>query len=409
MHESSSDTGKMSRPHRLRVLLVSTSFPSRPGDVSGIFVRRLADALSESVSLEVLTPCGREVFASDAAYPVHCFRYAPRAWQALTHRPGGIPAALKRRPAYGFVLFLMLLSLFMAVYRRAGKVDVIHANWSLTGLICGLAGRLRGCPVITTLRGSDVARLETSRPTRLLTAWTLKLSHHTVAVSSAMTDELRARFPQSAARLSHIPNGVDDVLRSLPLPEAADTLKIAAVGNLIPGKAVHELLRALAGCDGSLSMETTVVGDGPERESLEALACDLGLPGKVRFAGNLPPHAVAAVLGESDVFVLTSHSEGRPNVVVEAMAAGRAIVATALPGVCELLEHERNGLVFDPGDTDELAAYLQRLAVDPALRLRLGRAARQTVAEQGLTWQSTAERYHVLYRQSRGLDPACVD
>ena len=359
--------------------------------------------------LEALTPCGREAFASDAAYPVRCFRYAPRAWQGLTHSPGGIPAALKRHPAYVFVLFLMLLSLFISVYRRAGSVDVIHANWSLTGLICALAGRLRGCPVVTTLRGSDVGRLESSRLTRLLTAWTLRLSHHTVAVSSAMLDELRARFPPYAHRMSHIPNGVDDVLCALPWPEVGDTLRIATVGNLIPGKAVHDLLRAIAECGGSFGAETTIVGDGPERERLEALARELDLFCDMRFMGSVPPQAVAAVLGESDVFVLTSHSEGRPNVVVEAMAAGRAIVATALPGVCELLEHEHNGLLFEPGDTAALAAHLRRLAIDPALRLRLGRAARKTIADRGLSWQSSARLYDELYRRSRGLDPICVD
>ena len=409
MHKQSRDTEIDSHPRRLRVLLVSTSFPLRSGEVSGIFVRRLADALSDRVMLEVLTPCGREGFVSDATYPVHCFRYAPRAWQGLTHSPGGIPAALKRRPAYGFVLLLMLLSLFMSVYRRAGRIDVIHANWSLTGLICALAGRLRGCPVITTLRGSDVARLESSRLTRLLTAWTISLSHHTVTVSSAMLDELRARFPLSALHTSHIPNGADDALCALPWPEVGNTLRITTIGNLIPGKAVHDLLQALAECGGAFGVETTIVGDGPERERLEALARELGLSCKVRFMGIVPPAAVVGALGESDVFVLTSHAEGRPNVVVEAMAAGRAIVATALPGVCELLEHEHNGLLFEPGDTAALAAHLRRLAIDPALRLRLGRAARKTIADRGLSWQSSARLYDELYCRSRGLDPICAD
>lgn len=403
----STDTGHLTTP--LRVLMVTTSFPINSGDVSGIFVSRLADALSERVALEVLTPCGSGAFAPDASYPVHCFRYAPRTWQALTHSPGGIPAAIKRQPAYTLLLPVMLSITFLAVFRRARQVDVIHANWSLTGLICGLAGRLRGCPVITTLRGSDVSRLENSRLIRLLTAWTLKLSHHTVTVSSTMKDEIRTLFPKLASCLSHIPNGVDDSLFALPMPKGNDTLKITTVGNLIPGKAIHELLHAVASYDGPLGMRTTIVGDGPERERLETLAQSLGLAGKVQFTGTLPPQAVAAVLGETDIFVLTSHSEGRPNVVVEAMAAGRAVVATALPGVRELLEHESNGLLFNPGDTVALTDHLRHLANDPALRLHLGDAARQTVVELGLTWQSCAKNYHALYRQNGGSNPACAD
>jgi len=398
-----------SYPQRLRVLLVSTSFPTRPEDISGIFVQRLADTLAQVVDLGVLIPCGRAPLISDAAYPVRCFRYSPRAWQALTHSPGGIPAAVKRHPAYAFVLLLMLLSLFVAVYRRAGRVDVIHANWSLVGLVCALAGRLRGRPVITTVRGSDVGRLSNSRLTRLLTAWTLKLSHHTVTVSTAMQTELRRHFPCLASRLSHIPNGVDDALYQLPLPIAGRVMRLVTVGSLITRKAVDDLLQALALCHDVCGLETTIIGDGPERQHLENMMQDLGLTGEVKFAGNVPPPAVAAWLLETDVFVLTSRLEGRPNVLVEAMAAGRAIVATSLPGVCELITHEHNGLLFEPGDTDALAQHLLRLAGDPALRLRLGSAARQTVAELGLSWHSSAANYHALYHQILGSKPTCAD
>lgn len=411
MLENLGDNEHVAHKSTVRVLLVSSSFPLRSGDISGIFVRRLADALSKKVMLEVMTPCGKETPVSDTGYPVHYFRYGPHSWQSLTHGPGGIPATLKHQPIFWLVVPLLLSGMLLATYRRAGHVDVIHANWSFIGLVCGLVGRLRGRPVITTLRGSDVRRLDRSVLARLTTGWVLRLSARTVTVSSAMRMALIHQFPWAEPRLLHIPNGVDECLLSIPATHShtGPVLRIASIGSLIPRKAVRDLLLALNGIKAIFAFDVLIIGDGPELGALTELSERLDLTDRVHFLGSVSPDCIAEALTEIDVLVLTSYFEGRPNVVVEAMAAGRAIIATALPGVRELIEHEKNGLLFEPCDTALLGAHLKRLSTNVELRRQLGHAARQSIIDQGLTWSASAACYQALYQQCKDISNACAD
>lgn len=409
LEKSTSNNERAPHTSALRVLLVSSSFPQRPGDVSGIFIQRLAEVLSKNMRLEVMTPCGKEALISDAAYPVHCFRYGLKSWQKLTHQPGGIPATLKKHPVLRLVVPLLLLGMFVAVYKKSKRADIIHANWSFIGLVCGLVGRLRCRPVVTTLRGSDISRLNHSALTRLTTGWVLHLSTRTVTVSEAMRTALTRQYPWAESRLTHLPNGVEDTLLMLPPPESSPILRVVSIGNLVAGKAIHELLFALDKIKSITVFDAVVVGDGPERASLIDLSLKLGLTDYVRFTGSISPDRIGGILATADVFVLTSHSEGRPNVVVEAMAAGRAVIASDLPGVSEIIEHDKNGLLFSAGDTDHLARHLQRLTEDRELRLRLGQAARNVIIDKGLTWTASADRYQALFQLSVDLNNACAD
>ena len=97
------------------------------------------------------------------------------------------------------------------------------------------------------------------------------------------------------------------------------------------------------------------------------------------------------------VFVLASHSEGRPNVILEAMAAALPVVASDIPGVNELVEHGHTGLLFRPGVIEELTQHLLALARDAMLRDRLGRAGRGSILQRQLRWRATAEQYDRLY------------
>jgi len=123
-----------------------------------------------------------------------------------------------------------------------------------------------------------------------------------------------------------------------------------------------------------------IVGDGPEEESLGAMARSLGLKDVVIFAGrrrDLPP-----LLGMSDVFLFPSISEGLGIALLEAMAAGLPVVASRVEGIIEVVQHESNGFLVPPDDPSALAAAVIRLSADPDLRRTLGRGARYTVEQQ---------------------------
>jgi glycosyltransferase involved in cell wall biosynthesis len=123
-----------------------------------------------------------------------------------------------------------------------------------------------------------------------------------------------------------------------------------------------------------------IVGDGPERQEIESAVHALGLETAVRLCG--PRRDIPDLLARCDVFALSSRSEGGPISVLEAMAAGLPVVASDVGGVGEIVVDQQTGLLVPPGDPDALAAALERLLADPALRHRLGAAGRERAAQR---------------------------
>ncbi|MCW9059104.1 MAG: glycosyltransferase [Gammaproteobacteria bacterium] len=389
----------MNHPHKLSILVVSTSFPTTMNPVSGIFIKRLTDALAINNKLRVLAPAGRRNFDADNSnYPVDFFRYGMRSWQGLTHDPGGIPMAIKRQPLFWFVTPFFMASMFLAAMRASRDVDIIHANWTITGLICCLVGKLRHLPVLTTLRGSDVESISTSTLSRILAGLTIRLSIKTVTVSSKMLESLQQHFPNNAHCITHIPNGVNDVFFRIPLPTPeVRNIKLVAIGNLTPTKGVRDIIDAISTIKSSVTI--TIVGDGPERDNLENQARSLGLEDKITFLGACDPEKIPGILCAHDALILASHSEGRPNVVIEAMAAGRAVLASMLPGVRELIDDHKNGLLFPPGDAAAISKAIVYLCEEPKRILQFGISARKSIEDLELSWTSCANRYTQLYTQ----------
>jgi glycosyltransferase involved in cell wall biosynthesis len=160
-----------------------------------------------------------------------------------------------------------------------------------------------------------------------------------------------------------------------------NAIVVGGVGRMSPEKGFHHLVEsvALARAQGP-NLDLVFAGDGPERHRLERDTRTLGLEGHVHFLGvQQDPRPVYAAM---DVFALPSLEEGSPNALLEAMACGRAVVATRVGGVPEIVEHERSGLLVEPGSPPVFAVALKRLAIDPVLRQRLAHAATRRVRER---------------------------
>jgi glycosyltransferase involved in cell wall biosynthesis len=157
---------------------------------------------------------------------------------------------------------------------------------------------------------------------------------------------------------------------------------VLTVAQLARRKGIDVLLDAVALLrERDVAVEVVIVGDGDERRSLEARARDLRLDEAVTFAGAVGQDRIPDYYARADVFCLPSFAEGIPIVLMEAMAQQLPVVGTRIMGVPELVEHRRSGLLVSPARADELAAALEELAGDPALRGQLGRRARERVAE----------------------------
>jgi len=180
---------------------------------------------------------------------------------------------------------------------------------------------------------------------------------------------------------------------------------ILYVGGLIDRKDVGTLLKSMSLVRASSRpVALYLAGEGPREQSLRALARDLGLSDRVHFLGAVSRGDIHVWMGAANVLVLPSLSEGRPNVVIEALANGTPVVATEIDGTRELISSEEDGLLFQPGDVAGLARCLERVLGDADLAGRLAAGGPRRIERLGLTWYGHGRRLMSLYRQVQGGD-----
>jgi colanic acid/amylovoran biosynthesis glycosyltransferase len=169
------------------------------------------------------------------------------------------------------------------------------------------------------------------------------------------------------------------------------------VGRLVPEKGQAVLLRALALLrERGRPVRATLVGEGPRRVALEALAAELGVAAHTQFTGALGQDEVHALYETSSLFCLPSFAEGIPCVLMEAMAMELPVVSTFVAGIPELVDDGHNGLLVAPGRADQLARVLEWLLADPELRWRLGASAREKIVEE-FDGERSAEQLHAIF------------
>ncbi|MDB5373265.1 MAG: hypothetical protein JWP04_1907, partial [Belnapia sp.] len=196
------------------------------------------------------------------------------------------------------------------------------------------------------------------------------------------------------ARIAVVPNGIDlEEFAESPPDVPRDPLTLGFVGFVRDWHGLDGVVRAIAAWQGSPRLALLVVGEGPARPGLEALAAELGIADRVRFTGLAERHAIPGHVALFDVALQPAAvAYASPLKVFEYMAAGRAIVAPDQPNLREVLEHDRTALLFDPAVPGAMWAAVVRLAGDPALRARLGAAARAEIIAADRTWAGNARR-----------------
>lgn len=282
------------------------------------------------------------------------------------------------------------------------RPHVAHLHGYRPELVDGPVARRLGIPTVTTLHGSS----RIARRARAYEWVQMRLLHRcdaVVAVSRQIVTELRStRVPPE--QVHYIPNGFvsatpfasREVARS-ELGVGQDQIVVGWVGRLIPIKGCDVFVRAFAKLDVA-SARAVIVGDGPERPALETLRDELGLRGRVLFAGS---RAQAARLFRAfDVFALSSRSEGTPITLLEAMAAGVPVVAAAVGAIPDLFPRDEAVLV-PPEDPVALATAIRRSLADPdAARVRAHAALSKVTGELGAdVW---LERHEAVYQAIQG-------
>lgn len=256
-----------------------------------------------------------------------------------------------------------------------------------------------GLPLVITARGSDIEVLPRHRLPRLLIRQAIRLSSYCGAVSQKLKAGLE-RLGCPSAKAIVLPNGVDQQ-QFKPDPQSQQALKtelglggaytLLMVGNLVSLKGHALVLSALVELP---DVHLLIVGSGPELSALQQQSAALGLTDRVQFFGNRPQHELCRFYSTADALVLMSSSEGWPNVVLEAMSCGAAVISTRVGSAEEMLQSDEVGVLLAERSSAELAN-----AVKQCQQRHFDRAQIRAHAS-GFSWQHTADQLNLLYKRA---------
>ena len=282
---------------------------------------------------------------------------------------------------------------------RRLRPEIIHSRVVLANVWARLAGRISGARVLCEERNLD---LERPRLAHWLNHATQGLAQVQLANAAGVAELMRTRDRVDPRRLRVVPAGIDAQPFLAP-PGAPPDLDVVSVNRLVAYKGTADLLEAFACVRAARpGARLLIIGDGPERAVLEARARRPDLVGGVVFAGqrsDLPQQ-----LARARVFTLLSHDEGTPNAILEAMAAGLPVVATAIAGSAEAVEDGVTGRLVPARDPAAAAAALLGYLADPQLAAAHGEAGRRRVLDQ-FTLEGVVRFYQTLYDQLLSESP----
>lgn len=362
----------------MHIVYVTHAYPRRDGDVAGVFVQRLADAVvrrGHRVSVVAPSDEGRAGEEQRAGLRIRRVRYAPARWETLAYRGTMADAA---RSVPGLTAAALLALALAREARRAMRegAQLIHAHWWVpAGVSAWLARLAGGPPYIVTLHGTDVAILRRSAPARMTARRVLQRAAAVTAVSSYLAREVSGLARVDDRRIMVQPMPID-VARFAALSSGGGGVMV--VGRLVAQKRVGLVLDAVSRLAAAgRRVALTVVGDGPDRTALEARVSQLGLAGQTQFVGAVAPDRLPQVLAHADLLAFPGVGEGFGLAAAEALLMGIPVVASRDGGgVTDLVPEAGAGRLVAPGDPAALATAIGELLDDPA--------SRRQAADEGL-------------------------
>jgi glycosyltransferase involved in cell wall biosynthesis len=402
----------------VRLLHVTHSHPKYPGDATAPFIASIISALARrGHEVDVVLPHHPEfAFAAVDGVRYFPYRYSP------TDRlgPWGFGGTLRgssRLDARSMLLFPGVALGLSRMVRRllsSGDYSAVNAHWLLPNAwLAASPATKKHVPLVVSLHGSDISVAEKNTILRSIARRTFTMA----AGVTACSDDLHRRAvdlgaaPGSTQTIhygvdtdSFLPRSPDSGERTKLGAVDDSTLLAVAVGRLVEKKGFRYLVDAVGQVDG---VHLAILGDGDLRSELEQQIRASSAP--VSLIGEVDRHSVAAALGAADVVAVPSvvdaggNVDGLPNTLLEALAAGRPVVASAIAGIPEVVTDDENGLLVPAKDVEALALALGRLRDQPELRDRLGAEARNRALRE-LDWDATARAFEEVYRTASAPD-----
>lgn len=401
--------------------MITTSYPKYPGDVTAPVIEKIVFELARrGHAVDLVLPRHPELMLAgrDRGLPVRFFPfYAGSGKNYAWGYASSMRADRELRPRAMAMAPLAFLS-GLATMRRlvlANRYDVIHAHWVLpNGPLAALAAPSGRPPLVVSLHGSDVFVAERNRALAAVARWTFRRTSWVAACASDL-GERAVRLGADPARVATLLHGVDlgefaggdtGAWRERTGAGEGDFL-VVALGRLVAKKGFSHLLRAAASLRArGVPVRVAIGGTGDLRARLEAEADELACRDRVRFLGDVPHDQIGGLFRAADVVAVPSvrdekgNVDGLPNVLLEAMAAGRPVVATRIAGIPDVVDDGENGLLVAPGADDALADALGRLQADRALGVKLAVAALERA--RSLSWAAYGDQLLAGYERAIG-------
>jgi glycosyltransferase involved in cell wall biosynthesis len=392
----------------MRILQITSSFPRWEEDYAGLFILQSAIALKgRGMEVEVIAPGAPGVPKNDVlkGIPVHRFTYVfPSGVQKLAYG-GGILSNLKISWIARFEILPFFFTLFLKTLQLAKRFDVLHAHWIPTSLPVLLIARLVRKPIVLTVHETDPYHLTFLKT---IYAFLLQKTDLVVCVSQAMKIEV-LEMGVSSRKIAVVPNGVEveeEVSsksiesKDLKLQDSKDTqdFNLLWIGRMVEKKGIIHLIVGMKTIVKEFpQVSLTLVGDGVLRKELEIKSTSLGLQDHIRFEGEHHHREIPQFFEKSTLFVLPSLREPFGVVLLEAMAAGRAVVASRVGGITDIVLQDKTGILVPPKDPEALANAVIHLLKNKSLRKEMGREGERRVLEH-YTWEKVAHQMEEVYK-----------
>jgi len=400
----------------IKVLWLTSSYPRGKDDSASVFLRYLAEALAKQhINIQILAPDHPEVEATPDTIGIVLRRFcyfSPRKLQKLAYGSGILPN-LRVQPWLLLQVPFFILSMFISTawIILRNRPSLIHAHWIIPqGAVAVLLGKLLRIPVVVTAHGGDAFALR-GNLLGTIKRWTIK----NCTAWTSNTQATAAAVGPGLPKPHIIPMGIDYTQfasgNPLVVRSASESRKhvLLFVGRLVEKKGVADLLQAFALLSETLQDETElwIIGDGVERDRLQALTTDLRIDSKVIFFGKLPNNSLPDYYAAADVFIAPSitdssgDTEGQGVILLEAMASRVPVITTNAGGIGCVITHGETGMLVNPGKPIEIAAAIEKLLNDKNLRETL--SIKACKAAQDYDWLTISSKFVNLYRESNSI------
>ena len=406
----------------MKVCLLTHSYPRFPNDTTAPFVEFTAEVLQKhGVDVTVLTPDTPKFARTpiDHGVNLHTYRYFfPRRLQLLGYSNTLVNDCELKRYVYLLAPFMFLSGIFHLYWlHRKHRFDAIHTFWLLpNGFIGAVLCKVYKIPLVITMQGSDMFITKQNPFFKWMAIWTLKHTAMVTSVTPTFLPELAALGAPSEKRCL-IPNGVDPKVfpppshkqlvalrKKLSIP--ADNLIVFALGRIVLKKGFDILIQAFPLVHEEVPNVTLIIGgDGTDLARLKTLAKTLNVSENIRFTGTISRADVPAYFHLCDIFTLPAifdpkgNVDGCPNVILEAMACGKPVVASSISGIPIVVKDNETGILVEEKHVTQLARALVMLLKDEAKREQFGRAGQQRILNE-LTWDNVIEQIKDVYQHS---------